>query len=125
GCTHQAKTGAQCNDGDPCNALGTCDASGKCQASPVLPGETCGLDPSGCPGGFYASDTHCNTFCGSCGFCIDAMKCTFACKQSFTACCGSDCAKACPAGWHTVGASKKLPECGCGTAAPGDAIDCS
>ncbi len=122
GCHHAANTGAPCNDGDACHAAGTCNGQGHCAAAPIADTMACASTP--CPGGFYASAFGCNPFCGECPYCVNSFSCTFACTPSVTACCGNDCAAACPPGYVPQGAPVKTPGCGCGAIAPGDTVTC-
>lgn len=124
GCTHQPATGAPCNDGNVCDAAGTCNGVGVCIAEPVAGTVVC-AGQAECPGGFFKASFYCEPFCGDCPFCINAATCAFACTPTLTACCGNDCATACPGGYHIVAGPVKLPECGCGDAAPGDSVTCS
>jgi hypothetical protein len=124
GCRHAPDVGIACDDGNPCDDVGTCNGQGKCIGAKKPVQEICGGGGMLCPGNFYISDYHCNTFCGGCPLCVNAFNCTFACTPTFVACCDigtGDCSAACPAGYHANGGPVSAPQCGCGS---GTGVNC-
>ncbi len=124
GCKHAPNVGVTCDDGNPCDDVGTCNGQGVCVGAKKPIKEVCGGGGLPCPGNFYISDYHCNSFCGDCPLCVNAFNCTFACTPTFVACCdigNGDCSAACPAGYHTNGGPVSAPQCGCGS---GTGINC-
>ena len=126
GCTHTPSNGQACNDGNACDGPGTCNAQGQCVASPIVEQAMCS-GTFACPGGYYGVDYYCDSFCGSCPFCVNAYHCAYACLPTFDACCdiGDGTHRPCPAGWSPSGSPHDSAACGCSAAAPGKAITCT
>jgi len=128
-CTHTPLTGDPCTGNDPCNdPTGTCNGFGDCATTP-MPDTTTNCEVNvPCPSGYYLSALGCDPFCptnnGVCDFCINDLYCKWACADTMTVCCASDCGKACPTGYHVVGDAVKSDQCAvCGM--PQDAVTCS
>jgi hypothetical protein len=126
GCAHAAMVGTACNDGQKCDDVGACNDAGKCVAAKKIDTEVCIQAEMPCPGNYYVSDYHCDMVgCGDCPLCVNAFKCSFACEDSFVACCNigtGDCSAACPTGYHAQGGSMTVGQCGCET---GTGITCA